>query len=64
MTKYIKEVAMDMGQISADVSRENRTCIDIKFFNRFPFESDEHIFKRAHKWADKLIETCKKYEHD
>ena len=59
---YKKDIKrMSTGMVVAKVHREDGTSCGLEFFN-FPFDSDEKRYIKAHKWADKIIEGCKKYE--
>ena len=49
------------GMIIAKVYREDGTRCGTEFFS-FPFDNDEKRYIKAHKWANKIIEGCKKYE--
>jgi len=55
------------GMVVAEVMRTDRDtgekleCVGQEFFS-FIFDSQETKFEKAHKWADKQMEICEKYE--
>ena len=70
--KHYKQIEItSTGMIIAEVFCEDGRRTALEFFNSGFLDqfrnkqSPEHIEKRlkdAHKWADKMIEVCNKYE--
>jgi hypothetical protein len=50
------------GMVVARVVRSDGVVVGSEYFCGYPFETERHKFKRAHKWADELIKVLEKYE--
>lgn len=65
MRQYKKTVTRSfVGTITVSIEDDLGRCCGVEFFDGYPFESEESKFKRAHKWADNLIQTLMKYEEN
>lgn len=59
---YTKKVKRDdTGIVLAHIIKDNLRHAHQSFLG-YPFETDKHKLKRAHKWADKMIKLLEKYE--
>lgn len=62
-TTYTKKInRFFTGMVVAEVRRQDDSAAGLEHFQPLLWESDEHLMKRAHKWADDLIDILKKYE--
>lgn len=63
--KYNKQITVNsLDMVLAEVISEDGRTVGSKFFYNSFFwgKSVESLFKKAHQWADKRIETCEKNE--
>ena len=64
MSRYTKKIYNRVGMVRVELYKDGGEFQSIWFMNSFnTIKGLERAFKKAHKWADEIIEVCQEHEH-